>query len=386
MIPVYRSKLPLAEQCLPYLKQIDQNRIYSNFGPLENNFKERFKKSFLPKLKNEIISANNATSAMVQILRFWSNKEKCQKQYVICPSWTFVATAAAIVNSNLIPVLVDSHYDSQTPSVEELEKKITEVNNTKDGKVIAIIVTMPFGESVAIDNYIQLAKRSETKLLIDAAAGLDAISSLAHSSPWLFTDFTSVISLHATKAFGIGEGAIIISESIEEAKAIAAYGNFGFSGSRDAIYPGTNNKLSEYMAAVGLAMLDNVELEKQEWRSKRQMFIDLVQSRTYIQKNSMNTINHINPYGNVRLDSTQFDLESIEEKLKEKGIETRKWWGMGVHQQSYYRSYLNNDISSSRDFINTEKIAEETLGLPFFREIEFENLEYIFFELDKLRC
>jgi dTDP-4-amino-4,6-dideoxygalactose transaminase len=387
VIPVYKSKLPTVEQCFPYLKQIDNNRIYSNCGPLENLFRIRFKETFFPKISNEVISANNATSAMIQILRYWSSQEKSKKQYVICPSWTFVASAAAIINSNLVPVFIDSEYDSQLPAIKDLENKVIQINNLENSKVIAIIVTMPFGESIPVNKYAQFAKKNDMKLLIDAAAGLDALSTISSTNPSSFSEFTSVVSLHATKAFGIGEGAMIISQNQEDTKAITAFGNFGFSGSREAIYPGVNNKLPEYMAAVGLAMIDNIDLEKEEWINKRKKFIELLQSKAYIKDTSKNFFDDINPYGNVRLDLNYFNGQSVEFKLEQKGIETRNWWGAGVHNQSYYRFYINHyETYSSQYFINTERIASETIGLPFFRDITEENLEYIFSQVDELQC
>ena len=112
-----------------------------------------------------------------------------------------------------------------------------------------------------------------------------------------------------------------------------------------------------------------------------------MQSRAYIKDTSKNFFDDINPYGNIRLDLNYFNKQSVEFKLEQKGIETRNWWGAGVHNQSYYKFYINQyETYSSKYFINTERIASETIGLPFFRDITEENLEYIFSQVDELQC
>ena len=65
-----------------------------------------------------------------------------------------------------------------------------------------------------------------------------------------------MLSLHATKVFGVGEGGLVLCRNAELIQRCGQVMNFGFLGSREAQVAGFNGKLSEYHAAIGLAALD----------------------------------------------------------------------------------------------------------------------------------
>ena len=102
----------------------------------------------------------------------------------------------------------------------------------------------PFGAPFNIEEWDEFHRVTGIPVVIDAAAGFDTAS--AGLSPVM-------ISLHATKAMGIGEGGLILCRDNNLAEQIRAARNFGFLGERVAEIPGMNAKLSEYGAAVGLA-------------------------------------------------------------------------------------------------------------------------------------
>jgi dTDP-4-amino-4,6-dideoxygalactose transaminase len=385
VIPILKCKLPTIDQCLPYLREIDQSRIYSNLGPLELSFRSRIKEEFLPLIKSELVTTCNATLALEQVLRYWTYQSSSKKRFVICPSWTFVATVSAIINSNLIPILIDCDYLTELPSIPDIQEVIDSLSIEEE--VVALLITMPFGSPVPINDYVDLVKKLKIKLLIDGAAGLDALSSISKENPAIFTEFTAVVSFHATKTYGIGEGGLIITQSDEEMENIRAFGNFGFKGNRDASSPGFNSKLSEYMAAVGLAMVDNIDEEKNEWLAVREKFRELCNSKPYIIKTPQLEENYISSYGNIRLDLNYFKNIDIEAKLTEFGIETRKWWGGGVHKHKYYKSVTGTKvIVPGNELSHTDKIAKEMIGLPYFRELKNEDIEKIFLTLESLQC
>ncbi len=80
-----------------------------------------------------------------------------------------------------------------------------------------------------------------------------------------------VLSLHATKVFGVGEGGVVLCRDAELVKACKRDLNFGFLGDRVAHTNGVNGKMSEYHAAVGLAELDG-------WPDKRTAFLRVTQA------------------------------------------------------------------------------------------------------------
>jgi dTDP-4-amino-4,6-dideoxygalactose transaminase len=337
--------------------------------------------------KERIVTTSNATMGLIQVLRYWTcTSNTTKKQYVICPSWTFVATVSAIVNSGITPYLVDVEPDTEIPNLEKMELEIDAIRNGNGGEVLGVVLTLPFGCPIDLLAVVKFAKKNKVKILIDAAAGLDAIKSEMSRSPDLFEDLTVVISLHATKAFGIGEGAVIICSSKEDYVAISSLGNFGFVGSRDSKLPGLNSKLSEYSAAIGLGMLDSISEIRDEWLEVRKAFRSVALTRPYVKKTPQLLENYVSSYGNVRFDQTMLDTRTAELKLFQKGIESRRWWGAGVHRQTYYRdALLRGEISEDRSFFeNTDQIARESIGLPFFCGLSMNSIEQIFSILDDL--
>ncbi len=93
-------------------------------------------------------------------------------------------------------------------------------------------------------------------MVIDAAAGFDTV--VATGTPTL-------VSLHATKVLGAGEGGFVLCDNRDLVVDIRRRMNFGFRGSREAVVPAINAKLSEYHAAVGHASLDEWHSARAEW-------------------------------------------------------------------------------------------------------------------------
>src|SRR5262249_50811428 len=120
----------------------------------------------------------------------------------------------------------------------------------------AVMPVAPFG--LPLDMGAWEAFRSQTGLavVIDAAAAFDSLSPSA---------VTSVVSMNATKAFGIGEGGFVVSTDDAIRQTVRMRANFGFLGSREAQVAAFNAKLSEYQAAVGHAALDEWAPARADW-------------------------------------------------------------------------------------------------------------------------
>ncbi len=107
-----------------------------------------------------------------------------------------------------------------------------------------VIPLVPFGQPIDFSTWELFRAETGIAVVIDAAAMFDTIR--AGSIP-------AVVSLHATKALGVGEGGFVVSDRPQLVQEIQKRSNFGFWGSREATVRSGNGKLSEYAAAVGLA-------------------------------------------------------------------------------------------------------------------------------------
>src|SRR5205085_2136128 len=89
----------------------------------------------------------------------------------------------------------------------------------------AVIVVAPYGRPICQDPWIEFSKTFDVPVVIDAAAGFDAL--LSNSSETI-GDLPVVVSLHATKVFAVGEGGLILCRDTELNQKCASSLNFGF--------------------------------------------------------------------------------------------------------------------------------------------------------------
>jgi dTDP-4-amino-4,6-dideoxygalactose transaminase len=387
VIPVMKCEMPTTEEYLPYLKEIDANQIYTNYGPLELQFREALSKLLNNLNKNRIVTSVNATTAIIQVLQSWQyDKHFFKKQIVICPTWTFVASVSAIYNAGLVPYLVDCDYNEEALMVDILETAINDISQLNDSELVGVVLTLPFGCPINLVPMINLLNKYRIKLIIDAAAAFDSIVTEINTHSQLFKDLTVIVSFHATKAFGIGEGAIIICRDESESEEVRAYGNFGFNKNRYSSSPGFNSKMSEYSCAIGLSVIKKYRAERARWKLVRDIFRNEALNRSYIKKTPQLSLDFISSYGNVRINRINIRRKNLEYDLSQHGIETRKWWNNGIHSHPYFSKMIiqNRILIDNSNFVNTNKISEEILGLPFFISLTKNQIEYIFETIDQL--
>jgi dTDP-4-amino-4,6-dideoxygalactose transaminase len=153
------------------------------------------------------------------------------------------------------------------------------------------------------------------------------------------------------------------------AQEFRAWANFGFSGNRSSAIPGTNAKLSEFHAAVGLASLDEWEIKKVGWTARcgraSQYNAEFDISPGYFEDGS------ISPYWNVQLDSAKSASDLIE-YMRVNGIETRQWWGVPLDAMPAFM-----DVEKEKNLKNSEMLAGRTVGLPMHSRLTEADLERI---------
>ncbi len=358
MIPVLKPLLPVTRDIVPYLERIDENRYYSNQGPLVRLFEERLATHFSIH-PDKLVTSANGTLALTQLL----NASEVKKgSYCVMPSWTFVATPASVINAGLIPFFIDVGLNDWAIHPEDVRSLM------RSHDVGAVIVVSPFGANIDVDAWEKFYVDTGVPVIIDAAAGFDSQSVLRKSRP---VSLPTMVSLHATKVFGIGEGAVVLSNNEFFSKKIRMHGNFGFHGSREAILTGTNTKLNEYMGAVGLAALDNWEQIRREWQDLSNVFAEFVQTCPQLSFAPRFNQGWVSSYGIINF-RNQKDRDRVRESLKDHHIDTIAWWGKGCHTQAAYQTYPQQSLP------HTESLSSTTLGLPFWRGLQRKDYETIF--------
>ena len=338
-VAVARPRLPAAEAILPYLQRIDTARWYSNFGPLLTEMEERLASRFGQDAR--VITTVNATQALTLALQAMD-----LPQGTLCavPAWTFVATAHAVTQAGLIPWFVDVDVDTWMLDAEATRVALARA----PGSVSAVIPVAAFGRMPDLDSWKAFQGDTGVRVLIDAAAAFDAASD---------ADLPLVVSLHATKVLGMGEGGFLVTRDQDLADRVRQQTTFGFQGSRDALRAATNAKLSEYSAAIGLAALDAWPADRLRWfmtsQTLRRALIGTPQVRFQSGWGERWTTSV------CVVGLPEGTADAVEADLRADGVDTRRWWGQGCHTSPAFITAPYDDLS------NTRRLASSTLGLPF---------------------
>jgi dTDP-4-amino-4,6-dideoxygalactose transaminase len=349
-IAVAWPRLPPAEAVLPYLRSIDASRTYSNFGPLNRRFEARLAEHFgvAPEC---VVTCCNATAGLSLAL------QRAAGRYCLMPAWTFAASAHAAMAAGLTPWLVDVDPDSGALTPEIARSALDQID---PDDVAAVMPVAPFGLPIDPLAWDAFEAASGVPVVIDAAAGFDGLR-VGRSA--------AVVSLHATKVLGIGEGGFVISRDAGTIGEARCRSNFGFNQARDARLSGGNAKLSEMGAAYGLAALD-------QWGAQRRSFAAVL-GRYRAALAHVPDLKLAPGLGESWVAST-FNIEApeaaaleIERRLNDAGVATRRWWGAGLHRHRIFRDLPRGDLTA------TDHLAARTLGLPCWPGLPAASLDAV---------
>ena len=325
-----RPKLPSFENLSARFSKIEESRIYSNFGPQLRELEQRFALRYNVDASQVLVMAN-ATLALEGLVR-QSNQESWR-----VPSWTFAATALAVSNAG------------RNFSFEDVEKE-SQVMKISSGTRQMSLATLPFGSDIP-KNW----ERFGMPPIIDAAASAGNIESLRDIN----VGSSLVISLHATKYLGCGEGAVVISGSSALISDLRSWSNFGLDEDRDFIRQGTNAKMSEFQAAVCHAVLDDEQNRREDYLRIRRLASEVADALGI----QSGVAHGLSPYWIVSF-KNQSVRDSLERTLAGQGIETRKWWANGCHRMPAFRRVPKGGLLR-----NTDHLARTTLGFPFHTDM-----------------
>jgi dTDP-4-amino-4,6-dideoxygalactose transaminase len=344
MIPVMRPRLPSAARLGPYLRRIDAAQIYSNFGPLALALEDRFAAHFGVAGKT-VVTVANATLGLALALMA---QRPARGALCLVPGWTFVASAHAAVLAGLVPYFVDVDPESWTLDPATAAAAMRDAPD----EVGAVMPVMPFGGPVDVAAWDRFRARSGVAVVIDAAAGFDTLRA---------GDVPAVVSLHATKALGAGEGGFVVARDPALIAEIRARANFGFAGSREAIAAAMNAKLSEYHAAVAHAALDEWGEARTEWLGAAAAYRAGLAGAARLR---------LQPgFGETWVASTcviglaEAAADRVEAALATRGIGTRRWWGDGAHRHPATRDYPRAALPA------TARLARASIAVPLYRDI-----------------
>jgi dTDP-4-amino-4,6-dideoxygalactose transaminase len=213
----------------------------SNDGPLVREFERRVAEYLGVE---HVVATCNGTIALEIAIRALALTGE-----VIVPSYTFIATAHAVSWQGLTPVFADIDPATHCLDPEEVRALIT----PRTSGVIAVHL---WGRPAPIAALEALCAEGGLALLFDAAHAFGA--SYSNRSIGNF-GVCEVFSFHATKFLNSLEGGAIATNDAALAEKMRLMRNFGFAGYDNVIHPGTNGKMVEACAAMGIANLEAID-------------------------------------------------------------------------------------------------------------------------------
>ncbi len=364
-LPLLLPDMPSPQELLPWLERMHLQRQYSNFGPLVRELEAALTQQF-GVAGEQLTTVANATQGLELVLQAL---DLAPGSRVLLPAFTFVATATAVIRAGHQPVLAD--VDAQTwmltPDIAQAACKTMRID--------AVLPVATFGMPHDIQAWQQFEQDTGLPVVIDAAA--------AYGSQWLQgAEGTLVFSLHTTKSLPAGEGGLVVSTRSGLATKVRQLSNFGINLDPTANMPigalarlGSNAKMSEYHAAVGLVSLKKWDLYAQK---RRALQVDLKQELDQASDHSL-VWQAQGPGGPLmapmllcaRLADAQ-TRTALEQACKQENIMTRRWYqpllpDMEVLQQR----------CMSLETPNAVELAQRLLGLPFFLGMTLEQRQRV---------
>ncbi|HLL72124.1 MAG TPA: DegT/DnrJ/EryC1/StrS family aminotransferase [Pyrinomonadaceae bacterium] len=343
---VGRPNIGDRERLVARFNEILDSRWLSNSGPFEQELERRIADMCGVK---HCIAMCNATVAMEIAIRALDLSGE-----VIVPSFTFIATAHALQWQQITPVFCD--IDPATHNLDPacIERMITP-------RTTGIIGVHLWGRPCEIDALAEIAERRNLRLLYDAAHAFGA--SYKGRIVGNFGD-AEVFSFHATKFLNSFEGGAVVTNNDELAAKIKLMKNFGFSDYDLVSYIGTNGKMTEVCAAMGLTSLESLEEVVAVNRRNQESYRRGLEGVAGIKLNRYDDVEKTNyQYVVAEVDesATGISRDDLLRVLWSENVVARRYFYPGCHRMEPYKSYYPH---AGMMLPQTEEVARRVLVLP----------------------
>ncbi|TMH49164.1 MAG: aminotransferase class I/II-fold pyridoxal phosphate-dependent enzyme [Betaproteobacteria bacterium] len=317
----------------------------SNNGPIAQEFEQRIA-SFLG--VKHCVAMCNGTIALEIATRALELKGE-----VIVPSYTFIATAHALQWQEITPIFADIDPATHNLDPAAVWRMITP-------RTTGIIGVHLWGRASPVKELEAIAREHNLRLMFDASHGFGC--SLNGELLGGFGE-CEVFSFHATKVFNTFEGGAVVTNNDTLAEKMRLMRNFGFSGYDNVIYPGTNGKMSEIAAAMGLTNLEDLDDFVAINRRNYQCYRDAIASIPGLsmleydeseRNNYQYVVVEVAPYFPIARDR-------IVEILHAENVLARKYFWPGCHNMEPYRSYYPH---AELVLPNTKRVSDRVVVLP----------------------
>lgn len=314
-------------------------RWLSNNGALVQDFERRVAE--ISGVRHCVAMCNATLALQVAIRAMGLTGE------VIVPSFTFSATAHAVAWLGLTPVFCDVDPATHLLDPAHAESLITP-------RTSGIMGVHVWGQPCPA-RLTEIARRHGLALLFD---GAHAFGCLENGRPFAGRGDATVFSFHATKVVNAFEGGALVTDDAGLARRVRAIQNFGLTAADEVSWVGTNAKMSEAAAAMGLTSLDAMpEILTHNRDVYRAYLAGLAQVRGIRPLDYDHAMNNCQ-YVVIEVDEDIAGIgpDLLRVVLREEGVTCRRYFSPACHAMTPYRG--------STRLPNTEAVTRRVLQLP----------------------
>ncbi len=364
-IPLLKPDLPPYRAVQSHFRKIFELNIVSNFGRYMNEFEEKAGTY----LGTNVAAVSSGTLGIVFALQALGLRPE---QKVILPSFSFMATAQAVIYAGGIPLFAEVESDF-TLSPLDLEALLS-----RHPDVGAVLPVHLFGMPCRIDEIQRIVDAASQKnngrpipILYDAAHAFGSVSAGVRVGNF---GNAEVFSLSATKILTTIEGGLVSSSDTGLIDRICKMRNYGMEAySYNASLAGLNGKMSEFHASVGIENLKRIDAILEQRRKKADYFLKKIRENTTFHALPVPPkVQHNFKYFTILVpENLREKRDSITAFLRERGVDTRTYFYPSIHEQKFFKRF------SLRPLPKTEDLSRRVITLPFFTSLTKAEMDYI---------
>jgi len=332
-------------QFLDRVGEIFDRGWFSNDGPVVRELESRIAE--MVGVKHCVAVCNGTIALEIAIRALGLTGE------VIVPSYTFVATAHALSWQGLTPVFADIDPETHNLDPEAVRRMITP-------RTTGIIGVHLWGRPAPVQELQEIADEHDLTLMFDAA---HAFGCTYRGRMIGGFGRAEVFSFHATKFFNTFEGGAVMTDDDDLAAAMRLMRNFGFNGLDSVVHPGTNGKMIEVCAAMGLTNLDSLDATVATNRRNYEAYVAALDGLP-----GLRVLPHdLDERGNYQYvvvtvgPECPVSRDDLVDALNRENVLARRYFWPGCHRMQPYR-----DLYPHAGLVlpQTERVAAEVMVLP----------------------
>ena len=279
---------------------------------------------------------------------------------VICPSFTFFATAGSIARLGAIPVFAEINPTTFNLDPSRIAEKITP-------KTKAIMLVHLFGQTADMTAINEIAAKHNLLVIEDAA---QAIGAKHHGKSACSLGFAGCLSFYPTKNLGtIGEGGMVLTSDARVARQVHSLRDHGQAARHEHVLPGYNYRMPELQAAALRVLAPHLDAWNAARRAAAGWYAEGLAGLPVGIPEAADADSHVYHLYVIRAP----ERDALQAALTAAGIQTAIHYPTPIHLQPAYREFADGPGSLP----NTEAAVAEILSLPFHPNIRRDEVDAV---------